>query len=49
MDVKDIDQLGLEQGANVHPFLMHLLDSTKEKNKNSFSKYQNIFVCSKTI
>ena len=27
VDVQDVDQLGLQQGANVHPFLVHLLYS----------------------
>ena len=27
VNVQDIDDLGLEQGANVHPFLVDLLDA----------------------
>jgi hypothetical protein len=27
VNVEDVDELGLEQGADVHPFLVHLLHS----------------------
>jgi hypothetical protein len=27
VNVKNVDELGLEQGADVHPFLVHLLHS----------------------
>ena len=37
MNVEDVDELGLEEGANVHPFLMHLLDSTTNKPQSLYA------------
>jgi hypothetical protein len=34
VNVENVDELGLEQGADVHPFLVHLLHSATRGNKN---------------
>jgi len=38
VNVENVDELGLEQGADVHPFLVHLLHSaTRGKQKRWIS------------
>jgi hypothetical protein len=44
VNVEDVDELGLEQGADVHPFLVHLLHSTTRRKNDGTAVRQGMTI-----
>ena len=42
VDVQDVDQLGLQQRADVHPLLVNLLHSVQENVPKTKTKYYQV-------